>query len=44
MHLSTREIFHSYENLESFPHFLAFLINYLYEEQKKVGLFGQVSG
>ena len=29
MHLSKREIFHSYRNLESFSHFSPFLINHL---------------
>ena len=39
MHLFKLEIFHSYKNLESFSHLLAFLINHLVN----VGLFGQVT-
>ena len=35
MHLSKHEIFHSYEKLESFSHFLAFLINHLVCRAKK---------
>ena len=44
MHLSKREIFHSYIKSRKFFTFLSFLINHLVQRAKKnVGLFGQVT-
>ena len=43
MHLSKREIFHSYEKLEVFHIFHLSWSIILYKEPKNVGLFGQAT-